>query len=368
MSANDKQKLNELIQNGIAISKKEDNLIEMVTNEGLYAAINVKEEAKGTYQVYRVNYQGTETPIGPAISIPKAFKTGSVKTVEHEGVPYSEAHIGDKYLDMVFSNDDQQEQHFYIPVNQLVDQVEAGNGIQVEGNKVSVKINPGDEANGLEATENGLGLALATANSNGAMSNIDKKAIQSLPTVYDTVKYEIVKNQLPAGCRITSHDDEIRVMFPANADWKEQSSGEGADKDAFYMGVKIFAPNKDVDGFYRGEGKEIQKEKGYITCTSGGDTGGIDMYDRRYYIIWLPVARKDEQEHWTYYGEKSEEGHYIGWYITVEWYEQNPEQHEEAKAIGSETIRVNLSNEKCHNSVLPYYSTQMFMSWEEMNN
>ena len=371
MSKEDKQKLSDLIHKGVAVSTKQGNIIEMVTDEGLYAAIDVRETKDGTYQLYHVNYEGTATPIGSAISIPKAFKTGTVKTVEVPGTPYPDAKVGEKYLDIVFDDveDGDEQEHFYIPVNDLVDQVEAGNGINVEGNEVSIKINPeSTAANGLEATADGLGLTLATINSSGAMSNIDKKTIESLPDVYDTVKYELVKDGLPAGCRVASHDDEIRIMFPSNTEWKDQTSGAGSDPNAYYIGVKLFAPNKDVDGFYRGEGKEIQKEKGYVTCTKGGDTGGIDTYDRRYYIVWLPVARKDEQESWTYYGEKSEESHYIGWYITVEWYEENPTTHEDAKAIGSETIRINLSNENCHNSTLPYYSNQMSMLWETMDN
>ena len=193
------------------------------------------------------------------------------------------------------------------------------------------------------------------------MTNIDKKFLDSIPTVYDTVKYEFVESSMPEGYRVSYRDNEVRVMFAKDTVWKDQNGG--GTPGVYYMGFRIFAPNNDVVGFKRGEGKEVRDE--YIKCTSDGDTGGIDKYGRKFYITWLPVAKKnDEEDTWTYLGAESAEGHFAGWYITVEWYEQDPA--EGGKAVSSQTIRVNLSNESCHNSTLPYYSGLMSISWEEM--
>lgn len=373
MSPQDKQNLDDLVQHGVAISGKENNILEMVDDGkiGLYAALTIKETDDGTYKLVQLKADGTEKPIGDAIDIPKAFKTGSVKTVIAPDDPYDGAAIGDKYLDIVFDDVTQTEnteKHFYIPVNDLVDHIEAGNGIAVNGAKVSIKIDP-EYANGLETDEeSGLKLTLATQNSNGAMSNIDKKFIDSIPTVYNTVKYEFVENSMLEGSRVAYRDDEVRVMFASDTAWKDQHSGDGADEDAYYMGLRIFAPgdkNDKIKGLKRGSGKEVSGD--YIECTIGGDTAGIDKYGRKFYIVWLPVARKDKESgNWTYLGAGSTEGHFAGWYITIEWYNNDPASG--GKAIGSETIRVNLSNEKCHNSTLPYYSNQMSMLWEEMDN
>lgn len=190
------------------------------------------------------------------------------------------------------------------------------------------------------------------------MSTKDKTTLDSIPKVYNTVKFELIKNDLPEGYRTSIKDGEFRVMFPENATWTDQHGGGEPNK--FYMGLKIFAPNNDIDGFKRGEGKEIEEDKEYVKCTSGGDTGGIDEYGRKYYVVWLPVANKVEKE-WHYYGATSEEGHFIGWYITIAWYNKNPD--EGGHIISSETVRINLTNEKCHNSTLPYYTSQMSMSW-----
>ena len=376
MSADDKKNLDELVNHGVAISGKENNLLEMATQDqggaGLYAALTIKETDDGTYSLVHIKADGTEEPIGTAINIRKAFKSGSIKTVEEADDPYQGAKVGDKYLDIVFDDVEQEEnkeQHLYIPVNELVDQVEAGNGIEVDGSKVSIKINADPTAaNGLEATKDGLGLTLATQNSSGAMSNIDKQFIDSVPTVYDTVKYEFVESSMLEGSRVTYRDDEVRVMFASDTEWKDQHSGAGADEDAYYMGLRIFAPgdkNDKIKGLKRGSDKEVSGN--YIECIVGGDPAGIDKHGRKFYLVWLPVARKDKESgSWNYLGAGSSEGHFAGWYITIEWYNNDPASG--GKVISSETIRVNLSNEKCHNSTLPYYSNQMSMSWEEMGD
>lgn len=56
---------------------------------------------------------------------------------------------------------------------------EAGDGIQMDGNTVSVKLSAVD-ANGLFADGSGIGLSLASAASAGAMSADDKNALDSV--------------------------------------------------------------------------------------------------------------------------------------------------------------------------------------------
>lgn len=75
---------------------------------------------------------------------------------------------------------------------------------------------------------------------------------------------------------------------------------------------------------------------------------GIDEYGRKYSIIWLPVAYRNNNE-WHYYGEKSTANKYIGFHYSVEWYDAA------GVRIGSDVIKINLSNENCHNVIEPYY-------------
>ena len=52
---------------------------------------------------------------------------------------------------------------------------------------------------------------------------------------------------------------------------------------------------------------------------------------------------------WTYYGANSNESKYIGWTYIVEWYDAD------GLMIGTDKIRINLSNKDCHNLLAPYY-------------
>lgn len=76
---------------------------------------------------------------------------------------------------------------------------------------------------------------------------------------------------------------------------------------------------------------------------------GIDSYGRKYSIIWLPVA-KNSDGIWTYYGATSATDKYIGWYYTVQWYDNS------GMIISGDQIRINLTNEDCHYEVKPFYT------------
>jgi hypothetical protein len=84
---------------------------------------------------------------------------------------------------------------------------------------------------------------------------------------------------------------------------------------------------------------------------------GIDEYSRCFSIIWLPVA-KNVNGVWKYYGETSTESKYVGWYYTVEWYDAN------GRIIDTDTIRINLSNENCHNNINSFYGPENDLATE----
>jgi hypothetical protein len=86
----------------------------------------------------------------------------------------------------------------------------------------------------------------------------------------------------------------------------------------------------------------------------GNDFAGIDEHGRKYSIIWLPVAAYDiGTDTWTYYGKKSSTSKYVGWYYSVEWYGVD------GTKIASDCIKINLSDETCHNTVEPYYMSNV---------
>ena len=81
------------------------------------------------------------------------------------------------------------------------------------------------------------------------------------------------------------------------------------------------------------------------------DFAGIEPNGRKYSIIWLAAAYCDDEGNWTYYGANSTKERYIGWSYHVEWYDAN------GVKVGSDMMRINLSNEDCHDSIEPYYVT-----------
>ena len=83
MSAEDKANLDQLVQHGVAISGKDNNILEMVEGDGagLYAALAIEETDDGTYELVQLKSDGSKKTLGSKIDIPKAFKSGSVEIV-----------------------------------------------------------------------------------------------------------------------------------------------------------------------------------------------------------------------------------------------------------------------------------------------
>ena len=121
-----------------------------------------------------------DVQVGSTINIPKdmVVSSGEVKTVTTANVPYQGAQVGDKYIDLTIANSSSQ--HIYIPVKDLVDVYQAGNGISIDAsNYISVKIDSAN-ANGLATTTAGLKLDTVTTTTNGAMTATDKVKLDSI--------------------------------------------------------------------------------------------------------------------------------------------------------------------------------------------
>lgn len=164
------------------------------------------------------------------------------------------------------------------------------------------------------------------------------------------VEYEV--SHKPANTLVDYRDKEIRVMIPADTQFALQQSGDGADPNSYYIGFKAYAPSSDVVSFKEDLAEIIADETMYYF--EGNDTAGTDKYGRKYSIVWLPVAKFDEESGvWTYYGVNSSASKYVGWYYSVDWY------NADGKVVGSDCIRINLSNEDCHDELEPFYMSNV---------
>ena len=226
----------------------------------------------------------------------------------------------------------------------------AGDGITVDGRKVSIDI--ADDAHGLIINEDGLAMELANAEHDGAMSKNDKAFIDSIPDIYadidrveDTAiqrKYNI--SNVPEGTLVNYAEDEIRIMCPADAKFVKQEVGNGGNANMYYMTFTTYAPEGAVT-FKEGDRGVIIDEVLNFETTAGT---GVDKYGRKYKNHWFALASYDGAS-WTYFGKNSKPEKYIGWDYCVEWYDAN------GVKFASDNIRINLSNEDCHDVSLPYY-------------
>lgn len=164
-------------------------------------------------------------------------------------------------------------------------------------------------------------------------------------TVAKPVAYEIAYK--PEGTLVNYSDGEIRILCPSDTQWSLQQSGENADPNSYYIGFKAYAPKQDVVGFKEDLGEMITDTTLY--SFDGNEFAGIDEYGRKYSIVWLPVAAYDaESDTWSYHGERSTVEKQVGWYYSVEWY------NAAGVRVAVDRIRINLTNEGCHTSSVPY--------------
>lgn len=217
----------------------------------------------------------------------------------------------------------------------------AGNGVEIVDNKVSVKL--ADTTHGLMAVDGALALSLATKDSDGAMSAKDKHIVDSIPYVYAALKYDV--SNTPVGTLVDYRDHEIRIMCPADAEFKKQEVGANGNANMYYMTFKAYAPDGAVS-FKEGDRGVIIDEM----HTFDESAAGVDEFGRKYSVCWLAMATYDEAtDTWAYFGKNSTEAKYIGWDYCVEWFGADGEK------LGYDSVRINLSNESCHNVNRPYY-------------
>jgi hypothetical protein len=239
----------------------------------------------------------------------------------------------------------------------------AGAGIIVNGSEIGVKI--ADESHGLTIVEGSMAMLLATDKQDGAMSKEDKAFIDDIPKAYATidrventavqVKYNI--SATPEGTLVNYGENEIRIMCPANAKFVKQQVGNGGNANMYYMTFTTYAPDGAVT-FKEGDRGTIIDEVLDFENTAGA---GVDKYGRKYKNHWFALAMYDESsDTWTYFGKNSSVNKYIGWNYVVEWYDAN------GVKFAADSIRINLSNEDCHNVSVPYYMNS-YVTDEELD-
>ena len=162
---------------------------------------------------------------------------------------------------------------------------------------------------------------------------------------YRPIQYEIT--DVPEGTIIDYREKEIKVYCPDGVEFTKQSVGENGNPNMYYMTFKAYAPGGAVSFKEGDRGEIIDEMHGF-----DGPASGIDQYGRKYSVCWLALANFDEATGtWTYFGKNSNISKYIGWTYVVEWY------NEKGVMIGTDKIRINLSNAECHNTLDEVWET-----------
>ena len=136
---------------------------------------------------------------------------------------------------------------------------------------------------------------------------------------------------LPEGSLVDHREKEIRIMVPADAEFVQQEVGEGGNANMYYMSLTSKAP----EGAVR------------LIESDGNKTEEINLDGKNSKTIWLALAMKSGNA-WTYFGKTSTVEKFIGWTYTLKWID------EAGAIIESDRFRINLSNESCHDDLMPY--------------
>lgn len=159
-----------------------------------------------------------------------------------------------------------------------------------------------------------------------------------------TQKYEIA--DAPAGTLVKMNENEIRIMCPHDAEYHLQGVGTGGDPNTYYVTFKTYVYDDNAVGYKEHLGGSVDAE--ILTDLK------TDEYGRRYQPTWLGIAKYDEAtDVWSYYGANSNENKMIGWDYQLDLFDAN------GVMIGSDSVRINLSNENCHYEIKPYYVGSM---------
>ncbi len=129
-------KIEKIKVNGVEleiISKEVDITLPSVSAYSLAKSETADEGFSATYQLTQDG-----EPVGDKINIPKdmVVQSGQVSVVVTDDVPVQGYKVGDKYIDLLLANTDNE--HIYVLVSDLVDVYSAGSGIVITGNSVAI--------------------------------------------------------------------------------------------------------------------------------------------------------------------------------------------------------------------------------------
>lgn len=131
---------------------------------------------------------------------------------------------------------------------------------------------------------------------------------------------------LPEGSKISYGEESAIIMCPKDAEYVSQNVGVGGNKDCYYIGMNLFAPEGAVS-FREGECglNPADKMPEFEPMVNLADAPhGTDSLGRTYRSRWIPVAKfNPDTGLWSYYAKNKGAGEFIGWKYKIAWFDAN---------------------------------------------
>lgn len=146
-------------------------------------------------------------------------------------------------------------------------------------------------------------------------------------------KYEV----LPVdGMFILYGDNEVRLNTE-RVKPTLQNVGATGNANMYYVTFRAFAP-EGATRVIEGQSDKMDAEFSSLS---------VDSYGRKYTTIWAAIASTaDGGKTWTKWGDSSTVNKYLGFYYNFHWYNEDT-------LISTDKVRVILTNDKCHNDLVP---------------
>lgn len=198
-------KIERILVNGQEISIVDKTVAITTPEEAEYSISKLESAQSGYSATYQLTKNGAK--VGDFINIPKDMfvQSGSVKTCEEANSPQTGFVVGDKYIDLLLANTDNQ--HIYIKVTDLIDTYTAGDGIVVSNNQISIDTSVVATKTDLTAKQD----ALSQAQLNAINSGITADKVTAYDGYATTIAGKADKATTLAGYGIT--DAVSTTMF-----------------------------------------------------------------------------------------------------------------------------------------------------------
>lgn len=131
---------------------------------------------------------------------------------------------------------------------------------------------------------------------------------------------------LPEGSKISYGEESAIIMCPKDAEYAAQNVGVGGNKNSYYIGMNLFAPEGAVS-FREGEcglnpADEMPEFEPMVKLDDAPH--GTDSLGRTYRARWISVATYDSTTGlWSYFAKNKGAGEFIGWKYEIAWFDDN---------------------------------------------